>query len=82
MKKILVLLLLLTGIFASGQSRPEGAKIKNVLVRSDTIKIDSLSINPGFLEVYDHKGVLIDSSLYQTDYVKSELWFTNKESFL
>jgi len=81
MKKILVLLLLLTGVLASGQSRPEGAKIKDVLVRSDTIQIDSLSINPGFLEIFDKKGDLIDASLYQADYVKARLWFKKKEDY-
>ncbi|MCP4884535.1 MAG: DUF2460 domain-containing protein [Flavobacteriales bacterium] len=81
MKKILVLLLLLIGVLASGQSRPEGTKIKDVLVRSDTIQIDSLSINPGFLEVYDQRGVRIAPSFYQIDYVKAKLWFNDKTSY-
>ena len=82
MKKILVLLLLLTGILASGQSRPEGAKIKDVLVRTDIIQIDSLSINPGFLQIFDQKGALIDASLYEVDYAKAKLWFKKKEDYL
>lgn len=82
MKKILVLLFLFTGVLVKGQSRPEGLKIKDVLVQSDTIQIDTLSINPGFLEVYDHEKKLIDPSLYTADYVRANIWFKNKVSYL
>ncbi len=82
MKRFLVLLFLLTGVLAMAQLRPKGAIIKNMLVRNDTIQIDSLSINPGFLEVYDQKGVIIEQTLYQVDYAKAKLWFINREDII
>ena len=82
MRKFLVLLLLLTGVLAMAQSRPKGAKVKDVIIQNDTIQIDSLSINPGFLEVYDQRGALIEQSLYQVDYANATLWFVNKEAVL
>jgi len=81
MRRFLVLLLLLTGVSAMAQTRPKGTQIKDVLVQSDTIQIDSLSINPGYLKVYDQRGVLIDQSFYQVDYAKAKLWFINKDLF-
>ncbi len=74
------MLLLLTGVLAMAQSRPQGAKIKGVFITNDTIQIDSLSINPGFFEVYDKTGNLLQPSLYQVDYAKATLLFLNREA--
>lgn len=82
MKRFLVLLFLLTGVLAMAQSRPKGTIIKNILISNDTIQIDSLSINPGFLQVHDQRGVEIAKELYQVDYARAKLWFTKKEDVL
>ncbi len=73
------MLFLLSGVLAMAQSRPKGAKVKDLIIRNDTIQIDSLSINPGYLEVYDQSGVIIERALYQVDYTKAKLWFIHKE---
>jgi hypothetical protein len=82
MKRYLVLLFLLSGFLAMAQSRPKGAKVKDLIIRNDTIQIDSLSINPGYLEVYDQSGVVIERASYQVDYAKAKLWFIHKEDVL
>ncbi|MGB5322387.1 MAG: hypothetical protein WBN12_08955, partial [Lutimonas sp.] len=82
MKRFLVLLFLLSGVLAMAQSRPQGAKVKDLIIRNDTIQIDSLSINPGYLEVYDQSGVIIERERYQVDYTKAKLWFIHKEDVL
>lgn len=82
MKRFLVLLFLLSGVLAMAQSRPQGAKVKDLIIRNDTIQIDSLSINPGYLEVYDQSGVIIERARYQVDYTKAKLWFIHKEDVL
>ena len=81
MKKILFLLFLFYGVLATAQSQPHGVSVKEVLVSNASIQIDSLSINPGFFEVYDQKGSLLDPSLYQVDYAKASMWFRQKEAF-
>lgn len=76
------MLFLLSGVLAMAQSRPKGAKVKDLIIRNDTIQIDSLSINPGYLEVYDQSGVVIERASYQVDYAKAKLWFIHKEDVL
>ncbi len=81
MKRYLVLLLLFTSILTMAQSRPKGVQTKEFLVQSDTLQIDSLSINPGFLEIYDAKGVEIEPAVYHVDFAMAKLWFLDSEKW-
>ena len=77
MKRILVLLILLTSGIVSGQALPEGVLIKTYLVQSDSIQIDSLSINPGYFKLYEDQTSLVDDDLFEVDYAKAILRFKN-----
>ena len=81
MKRFLVLLLLFNGVLAFGQSRPKGLKIKEFVIQSDTLRIDSLSINPGFLEIYGAQGIEIEPENYQVDFAGARLWFLDQEKW-
>lgn len=75
MKRILVLLFLLLSLIVSGQSIPEGVVIKDYLVQSDTVQIDSLSINPGYFKLYEDQNKLVEADLFEVDFAKARLWF-------
>ncbi|MCA0931144.1 hypothetical protein LCM02_01695 [Lutimonas saemankumensis] len=82
MKKILSLLILLSVAVTFGQESNEDVVKKLIKVESDTIKIDSLSINPGYFEMYDAEGVRVPNSQYVVDYAKALLWFGDSTLFL
>lgn len=82
MKRMLILLLLLSSVLAVAQSRPKGVKKLNIFVQSDTIRVDSMSINPGYFEVYDVTGRLIESELYEVDYQEALLFLKESAHFI
>ncbi|RLD62422.1 MAG: hypothetical protein DRJ01_06175 [Bacteroidetes bacterium] len=55
-------------------------RISNIKINSDTILIDSLSIIPNSLFVFDNDNIIIHDSLYSIDFVKS-LIIPNKQWF-
>ena len=77
MKRILVLLILLSCGIVSGQALPDGVLIKSYLVQSDRIQIDSLSINPGYFKLYEDQTNLVNADLFEVDYAKAILYFKN-----
>jgi len=76
-KKILIFICFFVGIFTYGQNKPKNIKIKTFNIVSDTIQIDSLSINPNYFRVYHIDNQLIDSVYYHVDFVKSLLVLQN-----
>ena len=46
---------------------------KLIVVKTDTVKIDSLSISPVFFYLKDKNNKLIDTALYKIDFAKSQL---------
>ncbi|WP_179343274.1 hypothetical protein [Winogradskyella ursingii] len=73
--KIAISFLLLCCAFVSfSQERSSNFKIKKIAVR-DSIKIDSVSINPSRFVVRSKDGKQIDSTLYTVDFSKSILTF-------
>lgn len=74
MKKILVFIIIFIGFIAYGQNRPKNVKSKIIAVISDTIRIDSVSINPNYFRVYN-KDKAIDSIYYHVNFQQSKLFF-------
>ncbi|WP_228853635.1 hypothetical protein [Aegicerativicinus sediminis] len=77
MKWTLRLVLVFLPLLGFAQQRfPDIIKIKKAV--SDTIRLDSTSINPSYFKVYDKKGFVVDSNSYYIDFVKSLLVFKNE----
>jgi len=72
MKPILLFLSLLFVSVGFAQDHTRNYKNKKIAV-SDTIVIDSVSINPLRFQVLDKSGNIIDSTQYQVDFAKSIL---------
>ena len=76
-KKIIIFICFFVGLFTYGQNKPKNVKIKEFNIVSDTIKIDSLSINSNYFRVYHKDNQLIDATYYHVDFVKSLLILQN-----
>lgn len=74
MKHTLLFLLLLSSFLGVAQENAGNYKKKRLAVK-DTIKIDSVSINPSKFVVKTKDGKILDSTLYVVDYSKSILRF-------
>ncbi|WP_430466942.1 hypothetical protein [Winogradskyella ouciana] len=74
MKHTLLFLLLLSSFLGVAQENAGNYKKKRLVVK-DTIKIDSVSINPSKFIVKTKEGKILDSTLYTVDYSKSILRF-------
>lgn len=78
MKRILTIIIIFTGCFVFGQNKPHDIKTKIFNVESDTIQIDTLSINPNYIKVYNSQNHEIDSLYYEIDFAKSQLYIKNE----
>jgi hypothetical protein len=78
MKKVLVFFSLIIGFAASGQDKPKNLKTKIFMTTSDTIKIDTLSINPNYFKIYNEEDRLIKPNYYHVNYAKSHLILEDK----
>ncbi|NRD19137.1 hypothetical protein HNV08_03680 [Winogradskyella eckloniae] len=74
MKKSLLFLVLLSAFWGFSQEQDPVFRLKKVVV-TDTITIDSVSINPSRFKVKTKDNILIDSSLYSVDFVKATMRF-------
>ncbi|WP_407556556.1 hypothetical protein [Winogradskyella sp. 4-2091] len=74
MKNSLLIILLLTTFLGFSQEQDSNLRQKKVAV-SDSIKIDSISINPSRFKVKTKDNKLIDSTLYSVDFAKAILRF-------
>ena len=74
MKIITVILCFMLSVIGFSQEKSSNYRIKKIAVK-DTIKIDSISINPSTFRVKTKDNKLIDSTLYRVDFVKSILQF-------
>lgn len=74
MKQTLLFLVLLSSLLGFSQENSGSLKKKRLAVK-DTIKIDSVSINPLKFIVKTKGGKILDSTLYFVDYSKSILRF-------
>lgn len=65
-----IFILLLSGVFAQV---PSGTRSKLLLINSDTIQLDSLSLVPGSFFLRKANGDLLDTSYYKIDYVQGQI---------
>ncbi len=72
-KKVLVISCILFGLVAIGQNKPRNIKTKVFTVHSDTIQIDSVSINPNYFKIYSTDNQELDSISYHVDFAASKL---------
>ncbi|AUC16475.1 hypothetical protein BTO06_15540 [Tenacibaculum sp. SZ-18] len=63
-----------------GQKKLKEFRSKKLTLKSDTIQIDSVSINPTFFKLFSKDGKEISKEQYQVDFVKSKL-FIKSDSF-
>ena len=72
-------IILITVIFISlkvfGQQKIFDQKVKKIYVESDTIQIDTSSINPRNLKVYDRFNNLIGYDDYNVNSTKAQVYF-------
>jgi hypothetical protein len=81
MKRFLVLFSFLISAMASGQTHPKELITKNLTVYSDTVFLDSVSINPEYFEVFDATKKRIEPDQYTVDFSEAKLWFGNHEKY-
>ena len=74
MKITTVILFFMLSLVGFSQEKSSNYRIKKVAVR-DTIKIDTVSINPNTFKVKTKDNKVLDSTLYRVDFVKSILQF-------
>ncbi len=77
MKYLLFILCLCTVTIGVAQETTTTYRSKKIAVR-DTIKVDTVSINPSFFEVFDASGKKIDSTAYSVDYKTGTLFFAER----
>ena len=82
LKKLIVFLLLTWFSRNYAQEVHTLYKNKKIIATLDTIKIDSVSINPTFFKLLDAKAVEIDTAFYKVNFQKSNLIFNKKAPFL
>ena len=75
MKHILVIICIFFVLTSHSQSKPSNVNAKIFKVESDTIQIDTLSINSFYFKVYNDKQEEIDPNEYKVDFSKSILIF-------
>jgi len=57
-------------------------KNKKIIATLDTLKIDSVSINPAFFKLLDSKSASIDTSFYKVNFQKGKLIFNKNAPFI
>tara|TARA_R110002073_G_scaffold4213_1_gene27928 strand:+ start:65503 stop:68895 length:3393 start_codon:yes stop_codon:yes gene_type:complete len=73
MKRCTILIFILLGMASQAQTTAKNTRIKILEVRSDTLKIDSVSISPFHFKLYDSLKTRIDSTKYQINFAKAQL---------
>lgn len=77
MKKGLLVLLLFCGIQLHAQIQSKNVQLKPLLVTSDTLRIDTLSISPENFKIYTKNNVEIAPTTYEINFAKALLIFKN-----
>ncbi len=80
MKKVLLIILFLFGVFAQAQIGSKNFRSKIFKVQKDSVLIDSVSINPFYFKVLNTNKTVIDSTHYSIDFGKS-LLVIDKDKF-
>lgn len=69
----------LIGLTVYSQNFSSDFRTKKMLVKNDTLKFDSVAINPKKIEIFDTSGKLIPSKEYQVDYNNATLYISAKK---
>ncbi|WP_432672618.1 hypothetical protein [Flavobacterium sp. SM2513] len=77
LKKVFICLLLLGFSGLRAQEIQSLYKSKKTSASRDTIRIDSVSINPTFFKILDKNAQVIDTSFYKVNFQKSTLVFNS-----
>lgn len=73
MKKIIGIFIIIIGFSSYAQKDAKNFRIKTVLIVSDTLQIDSVSISPFNFKVLDQLNQQIDTSNYKVNFDKAQL---------
>ncbi len=73
MKRIVLILLCLMGCYSHAQSTSKNYRIKTFEVNRDSIRIDSVSINPTNFKIFDSNKRLVDAANYEVNFARSIL---------
>ncbi len=79
MKHCLIILICLLGISSHAQSTSRNFRTKTLLVKNDTLRIDSVSINPYNFKVLDSAKQVIDSTNYKADFATAILILNHRK---
>ncbi|MDP4274239.1 MAG: hypothetical protein Q8907_08175 [Bacteroidota bacterium] len=71
-KKLVIILFAFLPVYVCAQEF-SNLKARKLILTGDTLLVDSLSIVPGTLRLFNQAGQLIPDSAYQTDYAKSQI---------
>lgn len=77
MKQILRITFCLVFFTTYSQKNAEGKAVKLLQVKSDSIKIDSVSISPFNFKIFDRQKKIIDTSKYKINFAKSIIKFND-----
>jgi hypothetical protein len=80
MKKVLLIIVSIFGVFAQAQTDSKNFRTKSISVQKDSILLDSVSINPFHFKVLNSDKTVVDSTQYVIDYSKS-LLIIDKEKY-
>ena len=78
-KKISFLFFLFFGFFAYGQEKSKEFRSKKIIVVRDSIRLDSVAINPYKFKIFDANNTLINLKNYQVDFSNSLLLINSKK---
>jgi len=82
LKKLLWVVLMCFSCALWSQEEDTPYRNRRFLVTNDTIKLDSVSINPEFFKITDRLDQPVDTSYYKVDFAQSTLIFNAKAPFL
>ena len=75
MKHVVTFLFTILCTLASAQEYENVKKVRRAI--TDSIQLDSISINPYFFKMVDTRGIPVDSTAYKIDFVKATLRIKN-----
>jgi hypothetical protein len=80
LKKVFFLLILFCFSALHAQEVDLGYSTKKIALSTDTIQLESVSINPSFFKILDSKNQIIDSAQYQVNFPKGFVLFKKNYS--
>jgi len=78
LKKVLFWIVIFYFSGLQAQEIDSAYSTKKIAFTTDTIHLESVSINPSFFKILDHKNQIIDSTSYEVNFPKGILLFKNQ----